>query len=78
MPKTMMDGRHFIMACQNGHEAIVSLLLEKGADVNAKNNDGWTPLHWASENGHEAIVSLLLEKGADVNAKDNDGETPLH
>ena len=57
-------------AAQNGHEAVVKLLLEKGADVESKSSNGRTPLSWAAENGHEAVVKLLLEKGADVESKD--------
>ncbi len=53
-------------------------LIERGADVNAKSDNEWTPLHWASSWVHIEIVELLLKAGADVNAKRNDGWTPLH
>ena len=43
---------------------MVKLLLEKGAELETKDNDGRTPLSWAAEKGHEAVVKLLLEKGA--------------
>jgi ankyrin repeat protein len=46
--------------------AIVKLLLETGATVDAKENDGSTPLWQAAYRGDEAIVKLLLEKGAAV------------
>src|SRR2546429_27864 len=64
-------------ATKRGLGGVVRLLLEKGADVNAKTNYGETALHWASENGHEAMARLLLQKGADVNAETNDGGTAL-
>jgi ankyrin repeat protein len=49
---------------------VVRLLLEKGADIEAKTNGyGWTALYRASGGGHEAVVRLLLEKGADVKTK---------
>ena len=60
-----------------GHTETVKLLLDKGADVNMKTDNGYTALIEASENGHIEIVKLLLDKGADVNAKDNGGNTPL-
>ena len=53
-------------------------LLAVGADVNAKNTVGWTPLHLAARIGHTEAARLLLAAGADVNAKDKDGHTPLH
>ncbi len=58
-----------------GPLANVDLLINKGADVNAKNRRGSTPLHWAIHD--EAKVRLLLAKGADVNAKQAQGRTPL-
>ena len=54
----------------------LQLLIDKGADVNAKNRRGSTPLHWAIHD--EAKVRLLLSKGANVNAKQAQGRTPLY
>jgi ankyrin repeat protein len=54
------------------------VLLDRGADVNAKRNDDTTPLHLAASRGRTEIVKLLLDRGADVNAKDTQGSTPLH
>jgi ankyrin repeat protein/mono/diheme cytochrome c family protein len=54
----------------------VTLLLDKGADVNAKNRRSATPLHWAVHD--EAKVRLLLSRGASINAKQNEGRTPLY
>ncbi|KAL5328216.1 hypothetical protein ACEPPN_001712 [Leptodophora sp. 'Broadleaf-Isolate-01'] len=48
---------------------LVSLLLEKGADVNAQGGSYGNALQAALSRGHEATTALLLEKGADVNAQ---------
>jgi len=61
-----------------GHPRWCKILLAHGADVKAKNNNGWTPLRYAAESGSGEVVKLLLAKGADVNAKDCYGATPLH
>ena len=58
-----------------GPIANLELLIEKGADLNAKNRRRSTPLHWAIHD--EAKVRLLLSKGAAVNAKQAEGRTPL-
>lgn len=54
----------------------LQLLINKGADVNAKNRRGSTPLHWAIHD--EAKVRLLLTEGANVNARQAQGRTPLY
>jgi len=46
--------------------------------VNAKDDYGLSPLHFAVRNGHQHILDLLLEKGASANCKDFYGNTPLH
>ena len=55
----------------------MKLLLETGADLEAKDICGETPLIRAARNGHEAVVKLLLEEGAKLEARDICGETPL-
>ncbi|ROT81849.1 Serine/threonine-protein phosphatase 6 regulatory ankyrin repeat subunit A [Penaeus vannamei] len=61
-------------AAQEGHEAAAEELIVKGADVNAKDEDGYTPLHSAAGNGHKAIVEMLIGKGAEPNAKADGGK----
>jgi cytohesin len=65
-------------ASNQGHEAIVSLLLKAGADPNATTEDRNTPLNLAAEGGHLLIVKELLQAGADPNATTEDRNTPLN
>ncbi len=51
--------------------------IEKGAVINSKDGDGFTPLHNAAKGRHEGITQFLISKGADVNAKDKSDSTPL-
>ena len=63
--------------CSKGDIWFVKRHLDKGSDVNAKDEDGMTPLHYAVEGGYNEIAELLFDKGANVNAKNENGETPL-
>jgi ankyrin repeat protein len=68
-------------AAENGHEAVVKLLIETN-EVNLESKDityGQTPLLWAVENGHEAVVKLLIEtQKVDLDFKDKTfRRTPL-
>ena len=53
------------------------LLIESGADVNARQAGGFVPLHSAAQNGDRALVELLLSRAADPNARSDDGRTAL-
>ncbi|HIM17462.1 MAG TPA: ankyrin repeat domain-containing protein, partial [Dehalococcoidia bacterium] len=66
------------VAAAAGDLAAIRAELDKGVDVNAKDNEGRTPLHYAAKYATKQVVELLIPNGADVNAKDEDGWTPLH
>jgi ankyrin repeat protein len=65
------------LVARGGRTDLVGLLLQNGADVNAKGWNAATPLHWAANNGHIQVVKLLLTKGAQINAKTDEDLTPL-
>jgi uncharacterized protein len=52
-------------------------LIAAGADVNRKDNGGWTPLHFAAQEQVVEIARTLVEAGAEVDSKDHFGNTPL-
>ena len=65
-------------AARFGFIKAVKQHIAAGTDVNAKDEDGRTPLHQAAEWGYTEVAALLIAEGADVNAKDSlTGETPL-
>ena len=57
---------------------VFQYLLERGADVNSKTNDGWTPLHSTAAWGQHPAACILLSYGANINAQTAGGQTPLH
>jgi ankyrin len=57
---------------------VAQLLLDRGADINTRRKDDWTPLHLASYFGNAEIVQLLIDHGAEVDVMDDFGKTPLH
>ncbi|MCX6773470.1 MAG: ankyrin repeat domain-containing protein, partial [Candidatus Micrarchaeota archaeon] len=64
-------------ASKYGKTKRVERLLKAGANIEAKDNDNWTPLMIAAMNGHTQTCALLLEHNASIDAKENDGRTAL-
>jgi len=81
-------GAKVALVCLNGETAMhrvanvgleaMMLLLEKGASVSDKSEDGSTPLHFAALQSNEEVVRKLVEHGAEVSAENGYGYTPLH
>lgn len=67
------------LASLNSNLPLIKLLIQEGGDVNAQEEDGETPLHWAMERGgNYEVARLLIENGADIANNGVDGNTPMH
>ena len=80
--KTVDGDTPLHVAAEHGRQEIVQLLLDSGADVNAVDERGRTPLLLALDEGmrHQNVrrIELLIARGADVNIADQSKRTPLH
>ena len=65
------------LAAVHGHKDVAQVLLETGANPNARSKVGYTPLHFAAGMGCEAIVRILLASRAQPDVQTEDGITPL-
>ncbi|XP_041455110.1 protein phosphatase 1 regulatory inhibitor subunit 16B-like isoform X2 [Lytechinus variegatus] len=63
-------------SCIDNNEAMMRILVEKGADVNVTDRELWTPLHAASTCGHKHLAHFLIQKGAHLLAINSDGNMP--
>lgn len=67
------------VAAADNEVSTVSDYLASGAfAADAKDPNGYTPLHAAASYGHRDLLKLLVQKGGDINVQDNEGDTPLH
>lgn len=60
------------------NKEIIDTLIKKGADVNAKNISGYTPLHVAANVGNDRFIKIMSDYNVDLQAKNKYGQTPLH
>ena len=64
-------------AAKDGDNARITTLLDRGANIEARNKDGATPIHFAAYEGHTQAITALLDRSADPNSKDKWGKTAL-
>ena len=57
-----------IMAADRGYTELAVVLMDAGANVNARMNVGWTPLLDAARRGNLELTKILLQRGADIDA----------
>ena len=70
-------GRELFLAAEANDMAKVRQLLDKGASVDARGDQGLRALHCAAYNNNLDLAKLLMSRGADVNAQSYTGKTPL-
>uniref|UniRef100_A0A673IK55 Ankyrin repeat and KH domain-containing protein 1-like n=1 Tax=Sinocyclocheilus rhinocerous TaxID=307959 RepID=A0A673IK55_9TELE len=68
MPADSFESPLTLAAC-GGHVELAALLIERGANLEEVNDEGYTPLMEAAREGHEEMVALLLAQGANINAQ---------
>mmetsp|Transcript_32237 Transcript_32237/g.41432 ORF Transcript_32237/g.41432 Transcript_32237/m.41432 type:complete len:273 (+) Transcript_32237:12-830(+) len=65
------------LACSQGHDSIVKILLDHGANIHAQVNDGKSVLHIAALSRRDSTINLLIDRGANVEMRDKLGFTPV-
>jgi ankyrin repeat protein len=73
-----LEGWDLHHAAKENTVDIVQALIARGDDVDARAEDGWTPLHDAAWKNFLDVARLLIEHGAEVDARTENGRTPLH
>src|SRR5436305_15212855 len=73
----MEQEKSVIAAVQQRDTGLLKKLLSEGADVNERDDERWTPLHWAAGAGDVGTVRLLLDYKADITATGRDNRSPL-
>jgi len=66
-----------MVACFNGHEAVVRVLREAGASWKCKDRGGSTPLHWAIDSGNPRLIQWMIDDGAEVNLVIGEAPPPV-
>ena len=76
-PVALHDVTPLLVAAASSSPELVKTLLDAGADVNAKDGRGMTPLMLAVATNHQnpAVIRMLLDRGANVDVQSNAGET---
>ena len=73
-----LDGWDLHRAARENRVDIARALIDRGAEVDARNENGWTPLHWAAWDNSLEVARLLLDRGAEIDARNELGNTPLY
>uniref|UniRef100_A0A1I8IVU2 ANK_REP_REGION domain-containing protein n=1 Tax=Macrostomum lignano TaxID=282301 RepID=A0A1I8IVU2_9PLAT len=67
----------FVAACIDNKLELVRFLCEHGADLHARDKEGWTPLHATALGGHTEIAKYLIKRGASLTSANSDGDLPV-
>ncbi|MFT4313550.1 MAG: ankyrin repeat domain-containing protein [Wolbachia pipientis] len=79
LKQTQLDlDKQLLTAVQDRNLSKAEVLVSRGANINTKNDDGYTSLHFAVLKNFQSGIDYLIKKGANIDAKDNIGRTPLH
>ncbi|KAM9929645.1 hypothetical protein OXX59_001046 [Metschnikowia pulcherrima] len=68
----------WVAAADNQVEIVEKYLTSNEFSANAKDPNGYTPIHAAASYGHLDLLKMLVSNGGDINIQDNEGDTPLH
>lgn len=79
LKQTQLDlDKQLLTAVQDRNLSKAEVLVSRGANINTKNDDGYTSLHFAVLKNFQSGIDYLIKKGANIDAKDNIGRAPLH
>ncbi|KAK6542283.1 Ankyrin repeat and SOCS box protein 3 [Orbilia ellipsospora] len=76
--KTQMRPLHLAIARQPEKENLLRLLLDNGAERDARDTDGWTSMMFSARKGNCSIIKMLIDAKADINLTAHNGVTALH